>query len=72
MSKYKKKEEEKVASMKIRWGASGGRDEKIWPKATVLTEENIEAVLMMMERGGGVGRDVLEVKLEGQKDEGEK
>jgi len=55
---------EKVKNMKVKWGVSSGRD-AIWPKATVVTEENLEAVLLMMERGGGVGRDVLEVVLEG-------
>jgi len=63
MTKYKKKSEapEKVKSMCVKWG---GRD-AIWPKSTFVTEENLEACLVMMERGGGVGRDVLEVVLEG-------
>jgi hypothetical protein len=65
MSKYKKTGEEKVAELKVRWGAAG-RDPKIWPATTVLTEENTEAVLMMIERGGGLGRDVLEVKMKGE------
>ncbi|QDS69299.1 hypothetical protein FKW77_002717 [Venturia effusa] len=69
MAKYKKKgAEEKVKSMKVKWGVSTGRD-AIWPKATIVTEENLEAVLLMMERGGGVGRDVLEVVLEGMGEE---
>jgi len=69
MSKYKKKGEEKVVEVKVKWGNAGQRDGKIWPTATKLTEENTEAVLMMMEKGGGLGRDVLEVRLEGQKEE---
>jgi hypothetical protein len=69
MSKYKKQGEQKVASMKVKWGVATGRD-AIWPKSTVLTEENLEAVLLMMERGGGVGRDVVEVVLEGMSEEG--
>jgi len=69
MAKYKKKGvEEKVKSMKVKWGVSSGRD-AIWPKATVVTEGNLEACLLMMERGGGVGRDVLEVVLEGMSEE---
>jgi hypothetical protein len=71
MAKYKKKEEQKVASMKVKWGVSSGRD-AIWPKTTVLTEENLEACLLMMERGGGIGRDVLEVVLEGVEEEEKK
>jgi hypothetical protein len=62
MSKYKKAGEEKVAELKMKWGVAG-RESKIWPATTILTEENTEAVLMMVERGGGLGRDVLEVKM---------
>lgn len=63
MSKYKKKSEtpEQVAEVKVHW-ASVGRDAKIFPATTVVTEENCEAVLRMIE-AGGVGRDVLEVKM---------
>lgn len=53
-----------MKSMCVKWGVSTGRD-AIWPKSTVVTEGNLEACLVMMERGGGVGRDVLEVVLEG-------
>lgn len=69
MAKYKKKAEapEKVKSMCVKWGVSTGRD-AIWPKMTVVTEGNLEAVLVMMERGGGVGRDVFEVVLEGEEE----
>ena len=62
MSKYKKKDEESIVEMKVHW-SSAGRDSKIFPASTVLTEENCEAVLSMIEKVG-VGRDVLEVKLE--------
>lgn len=65
MSKYKKKNEESkesIVEMKVHW-SSAGRDSKIFPASTVLTEENCEAVLNMIEKVG-VGRDVLEVKLE--------
>jgi hypothetical protein len=68
MSKYKKAGEEKVVELKVRWGVAA-RESKIWPQVTVLTEENTEAVLMMIERGGGLGRDVIEVKLKGQEKE---
>jgi hypothetical protein len=68
MSKYKKAGEEKVVELKVRWGVAA-RESKIWPQTTILTEENTEAVLMMIERGGGLGRDVIEVKLKGQEKE---
>jgi len=70
MSKYKKAGAETVVEIRVKWGAAG-RDAKTWPANTVLTEENTEAVLMMIERGGGLGRDVLEVKLKGQDKGGE-
>lgn len=70
MAKYKKQAAapERVKSMCVKWGVSTGRD-AIWPKKTVVTEGNLEAVLWMMERGGGVGRDVFEVVLEGGEEE---
>ena len=71
MSKYEKKED-KVAEIKVKWGNAGGRDAKLWPNSTKLTEENTEAILQMMERGGGIGRDVLDVRFEGQEEEPQK
>ncbi|KAF2085529.1 hypothetical protein K490DRAFT_58674 [Saccharata proteae CBS 121410] len=76
MAKYKKKPEqgdsgygdggEKVGSVKVRWAtaAGAGRDAKSWPATTEVTEENVEAVLRLVELGGG--RDVLEVKVGGE------
>ncbi|KAF2433470.1 hypothetical protein EJ08DRAFT_607130 [Tothia fuscella] len=68
LSKYKKAGEEKVTEIKVKWAATA-RDAKIWPTSTILTEDNTEAVLMMIEKSGGLGRDVFEVRLEGQKGE---
>ncbi|OCK79963.1 hypothetical protein K432DRAFT_353913 [Lepidopterella palustris CBS 459.81] len=65
MSKYKKKYEEgteNIVEMRVHW-SSAGRDSKFFPASTVLTEENCEAVLTMIEKAG-IGRDVLEVEME--------
>lgn len=62
MSKYKKKDAvETVTGIKVRW-ASEGRDTKLFPKETTLTEDNCEAVLRMMAIGSS--KDVLDVTLE--------
>lgn len=70
MSKYKKAPGEsdgaegegggdkKKAEIKVRW-SDFGRDPKVWPKATVVTDENWEALLKLIEPS----KDVLEVKL---------
>jgi hypothetical protein len=65
MSKFKKNDDsgpkEQIAEIKVKWCAEG-RDMKIWPATTVITEENVAAVLAMVERGAG--RDVVAVKME--------
>lgn len=60
MSKYKKKEEgaENVSELKVRW-STGGRDPKVWPQSTIITEENVGAVLKLLDPA----KDVLEAKL---------
>lgn len=60
MSKYKKESEEpeQVSEMKIRWSPAG-RDAKIWPQSTVVTDENVGAVMRLVDPG----KDVLEVKI---------
>ena len=45
----------------MKW-APEGRDSKVFVKETVVTEENLEAVLRMM--AAGVGKDVFVVKIE--------
>ncbi|GAB7349803.1 hypothetical protein MBLNU459_g0515t2 [Dothideomycetes sp. NU459] len=58
LSKYKKKgETEKVTEIKMRWSREG-RDTTIFPKATVITEDNIEAVLSLAN-----GHDVLDIEM---------
>ncbi|GAB7359783.1 hypothetical protein MBLNU230_g6953t1 [Neophaeotheca triangularis] len=66
MSKFKSNKEssEKVKQVKVRWAAEG-RDLKLFPRETVLTEDNCEAVLRMMAHG--VGKDVIDVTVEQQK-----
>jgi len=62
MVKYKKQgPKEKVTEMKVRWSAEG-RDPKWWPQNTVVTEDNIDAVLSLVEKSG-VGKDLLEVTM---------
>jgi hypothetical protein len=60
MSKYKKKEEggEKVGEIKVRW-SSEGRDSKTWPQTTIITEENCEAVLKLIEPS----KDTLDIHI---------
>jgi hypothetical protein len=60
MSKYRNKENvDKVGEIKVRWG---GKDKQLFPKETLLTEDNCEPVLRMM--AVGVGQDVFDVKLQ--------
>ncbi|KAF2807195.1 uncharacterized protein BDZ99DRAFT_421148 [Mytilinidion resinicola] len=63
-SKFKKQDadgpKEHITEFKIQW-ATEGRDMKFWPASTVITGENIEAVLAMVEKGAG--RDVLVVSM---------
>ncbi|RMZ19734.1 hypothetical protein D0859_16267 [Hortaea werneckii] len=82
MSKYRNRNiTETVSEIRVRWAiadsgtpAASGRDGKIWPKETVLTEENFRAVMRLLEWGGG--RDVLDVRMvrgeEGEKGKGGK
>jgi hypothetical protein len=64
MGKYKKVDDvgakESIQEFKIHWDTKT-RDAKIWPEYTVVTEENLEAVLEVLKVG--VGRDVLEVRV---------
>ena len=62
LARYKKKgEAEKVTEIKVRW-ASEGRDSKIFPKSTILTDDNTEAILSLI--GSSGGKDVLEVSMQ--------
>ena len=50
-----------VKEIVVMW-APEGRDSKVFVKETVVTEENLEAVLRMM--AVGIGKDVFVVKIE--------
>ncbi|KAF2015604.1 hypothetical protein BU24DRAFT_421898 [Aaosphaeria arxii CBS 175.79] len=71
MSKYKAKPEdgeaaggaggkETIQEFRVHW-SEAGRDRKVWPEYTTLTEGNLAAVLEVLKLG--VGKDVLEIKL---------
>ncbi|KAF2197627.1 hypothetical protein GQ43DRAFT_380573 [Delitschia confertaspora ATCC 74209] len=61
MSKYKAEGgEEIITGLKVRW-ADTGRDTMVWPKETIVTQENWRALVKLLEKG--VGRDVLEVEI---------
>ncbi|KAK8185215.1 hypothetical protein HDK77DRAFT_313429 [Phyllosticta capitalensis] len=62
LAKYAKKTAaDRVETVRVRW-AGAGRDTKTFPATTVLTEDNVEAALRLIE-ASGVGKDVLEVTL---------
>lgn len=75
MGKYRGKDvREAVREVTVKWAAEG-RDSRVWVRETLLTEENVEAVLRMM--AVGVGRDVFDVKVKvvetkGEEGKGEK
>ncbi|TKA24305.1 hypothetical protein B0A50_06775 [Salinomyces thailandicus] len=61
MSAYKDKNvKETVGEIRVKW-ASEGRDKQLFPRETILTEDNCEPVLRMM--AIGVGKDVFDVKM---------
>jgi len=61
LGKYRSKDvTETVKEIVVKW-ASEGRDSRVFVRETLLTEENLEAVLRMM--AVGVGKDVFDVKV---------
>ena len=61
LGKYRSKDvTETVKEIVVKW-ASKGRDSRVFVRETLLTEENLEAVLKMM--AVGVGKDVFDVKI---------
>lgn len=61
MAKHKKSDEKEIIQeFRIHWDTKT-RDSKIWPEYTVVTEENLAAILALLEKNPG--RDVLEVKV---------
>jgi hypothetical protein len=70
MGKYRSKDiSETVREITVKWAAEG-RDSRVFVKETLLTEENLEAVMRMM--AVGVGRDVLDVKVKVHEKKAEK
>lgn len=62
MNKYKSKDaQETIQEIKIHW-SEAGRDRKVWPEYTIVTDENWGAILELLRLG--VGKDVLEIKVE--------
>lgn len=60
LDKYSKnKNPHEVRGLTVRW-ATDSSGPKLWPNATVVTDGNVEAVLMLVQGRGGRG-DVLEV-----------
>ncbi|KAH7409918.1 hypothetical protein DE146DRAFT_330271 [Phaeosphaeria sp. MPI-PUGE-AT-0046c] len=51
-----------IQEFKIHWDLKQ-RDGKLWPEYTILTDDNFGAVIELIRASGGVGRDVLEVKV---------
>lgn len=64
MSQHKKPStSETIQEFKIHWDLKS-RDHKTWPEYTIVTDENLAAVLELLKAGVAVGRgDVLEVKV---------
>ncbi|KAJ4294987.1 hypothetical protein N0V90_006995 [Kalmusia sp. IMI 367209] len=61
MAKHKTKDaNEQIQEIRIHWSESG-RDRKVWPEYTIVTEENFPAILELMKVGAG--KDVLEIKV---------
>lgn len=61
MAKHKSAaSKETIQEFKIHWDMKS-RDPKVWPEYTILTDQNLGAVLEMMKLAPG--KDVLEVKV---------
>jgi hypothetical protein len=61
MNKFKSAESgEKIQEIKVHWSESG-RDRKVWPEYTIVTEDNFGAILELLKLG--VGKDVLEIRV---------
>lgn len=62
MAKHKAADapKESIQELKVHW-SSMGRDFKVWPEYTVVTEANFPAILQVLSKGDA--KDVLEVKV---------
>ena len=62
LGKYRNKEtKDTVKDITVKWSTEG-RDKQLFPRETILTEDNCGAALRMM--AVGVGKDVFDVKLQ--------
>ena len=61
MQKHKSSEvKEQIQEIRIHW-SEAGRDRKVWPEYTIVTEDNYPAILELLKMGSA--KDVLEVKV---------
>ena len=61
MGKFKSQDaQEAIQEIKIHW-SEAGRDRKVWPEYTIVTDENLAAILELLKLGAG--KDVLEIKV---------
>ncbi|KAF1965627.1 hypothetical protein BU23DRAFT_560871 [Bimuria novae-zelandiae CBS 107.79] len=61
MAKHKSKDvKEQIQEIRVHWSEEG-RDRKVWPEYTVVTEENFPAILELLKTGAA--KDVLEIKV---------
>lgn len=65
LSSYRNKEnKDEVGDIRVKW-SSEGRDKQLFPKDTLLTDDNVEPVLRLMS-SSGVGKDTFDIKLKQQ------
>jgi hypothetical protein len=61
MQKHKSAEvKEQIQEIRVHWSESG-RDRKVWPEYTVVTEDNFPAILEVLKANNA--KDVLEIKV---------
>lgn len=71
LSNYRSKDnKDEVGDIRVKWSLEG-RDKQLYPKETVLTDDNVEPVLRLMS-ASGVGKDTFDIKLKEQKKEQKK
>ena len=51
---------EQIQEIRVHWSESG-RDRKVWPEYTVVTEDNFPAILEVLKSSNA--KDVLEIKV---------
>lgn len=71
LSNYRSKEnKDEVGDIRVKWSLDA-RDKQLYPKETLLTDDNVEPVLRLMS-ASGVGKDTFDIKLKQQKQEQQK